>query len=205
MTVTRGRAVALLLALGAAAGVSLGLIAHAAFGETERISPALPAFHGQVTWAPGERAAPPFRLRDQDGAVVSLAGLRDRPVLLTFFDSRCHHPCHLAGLQLGTMLRQMEPADRPTLVIVSVDPSVDTPVRIRHAMTAWGLAGPWRSHWLRGRRRELAPVWAAYGIRPTALALYLLDRQGFLRTGYLFPFLPNFVALDLRKLAAEQA
>jgi hypothetical protein len=37
------------------------------------------------------------------------------------------------------------------------------------------------------------------------LALYLIDRRGFERTGYLFPFLPNFVALDLRSLGRERA
>jgi hypothetical protein len=36
------------------------------------------------------------------------------------------------------------------------------------------------------------------------LVLYLIDRRGFERTGYLFPFLPNFVALDLRTLHGER-
>jgi cytochrome oxidase Cu insertion factor (SCO1/SenC/PrrC family) len=66
-------------------------------------------------------------------------------------------------------------------------------------MTRWRMAGPWRWHWLHGTRRELAPVWAAYGItvQPTTndtthgLARYLIDRQGFQRTGYLLPFLPT--------------
>jgi hypothetical protein len=37
------------------------------------------------------------------------------------------------------------------------------------------------------------------------LAVYLIDRRGFERTGYLFPFLPNFIELDLRKLVGERA
>jgi hypothetical protein len=80
-------------------------------------------------------------------------------------------------------------------------------------MASWRLSGPWREHWPRGTRRELAAVWRAYGItvKPTTpvithgLALYLIDRRGFQRTGYLFPFLPNFVELDLRSLGRERA
>jgi hypothetical protein len=32
-----------------------------------------------------------------------------------------------------------------------------------------------------------------------------VDRRGFQRTGYLFAFLPNFVALDLRSLGRKRA
>jgi protein SCO1/2 len=199
----------LLLTLGAVGGASLGALAHVAFGETEASSPALPDFHGQASWGAGKQAAPPFRLRDQNGVFVSLAELRGRSVLVTFLDSRCVDQCPIAGRQLGTVLREMAPADRPTLVVVSVNPPGDTPASIRRAMAEWRLVGPWRWHWLRGTRRELARVWTAYGIavEPTTndvthgLALYLVDRRGFQRTGYLFPFLPNFVALDLEKLA----
>jgi protein SCO1 len=209
---SRRRLVALLLALGAGGGVSLGVVAHVAFGETDRISPELPALHGQASWGAGERAAPPFRLRDHGGAVVSLAGLRGRPVLVTFLDSHCVEQCPVTGRRLGTILRHMAPADRPTVVVVSVNPAGDSPGNIRHAMAEWQLVGPWRWHWLRGTRAKLARVWAAYGIavQPTTndithgLALYLVDRRGFQRTGYLFPFLPNFVALDLKTLARER-
>lgn len=209
----RRRLVALLLALATVGGVGVGFLARAVAGGPVARAPALPETHGQATWEPGEQAAAPFRLRDQDGTVVSLAELRGRPILLTFLDSRCEQQCPLIGSQLGTVLREMAPADRPTLVVVSVDPPGDSQASIRHAMAAWRLAGPWRWHWLRGTRRELAPVWEAYGItvEPTTndvthgLSLYLIDRQGFQRAGYLFPFLPNFVKLDLEKLAREEA
>jgi cytochrome oxidase Cu insertion factor (SCO1/SenC/PrrC family) len=110
------------------------------------------------------------------------------------------------------MLRRMEPAVRPALLIVGVNPSGDTPSSIRQAMRKWRLTGPWQWHWLRGTRSQLERVWRAYGIgvEPTTndvthgMALYLIDRRGFERTGYLFPFLPNFVSLDLRTLAGEQ-
>jgi hypothetical protein len=46
---------------------------------------------------------------------------------------------------------------------------------------------------------------AQYSAAVPDAALYLIDRRGFARTGYLFPFLPNFVALDLRSLGRERA
>jgi cytochrome oxidase Cu insertion factor (SCO1/SenC/PrrC family) len=213
MSRSRRRIVALLLVLAAVGGSSLGLVAHVAFGERQLTSSALPTFHGQASWGGDERAAAPFRLRDQDGAVVSLPRLRGRPLLITFLDSRCEEQCTATGVELGMMLREMRPANWPTLLIVSVDPVGDTPASIRRAMAEWRLAGPWRWHWLRGTRGELARVWEAYGIavEPTTndithgLALYLVDGRGFQRTGYLFPFLPNFVALDLQTLARERA
>ena len=206
------RSAALLLALAALGGVGVGLLAYGVAGGTVGSLPGLPTMHGQASWAPGERASPSFRLRDQDGRVVSLAALRGRPVLLTFLDSRCEEQCSVTGRELGTILRDTAPGDRPTLVVVSVDPPGDSRASIRHAMSSWRLAGPWRWHWLRGSRGELAPVWRAFGItvQPTTndithgLALYLIDRHGFQRTGYLFPFLPNFVALDLQYLAGEE-
>jgi cytochrome oxidase Cu insertion factor (SCO1/SenC/PrrC family) len=207
---SRIRLAVLVLALGALAGVGIGIIVASLTGRAQAQA-GLPDLHGQASWAPRERRAPSFALPDQSGRRVSLAALR-RPVLLTFLDSRCHGQCPIEGRQLGTMLRRMAPAARPTLLIVGVNPSGDTPTSIRHVMRNWRLAGPWRWHWLRGTRRELEGVWRAYGIRvePTTndvthgMALYLIDRRGFERAGYLFPFLPNFVALDLHTLAEEQ-
>jgi protein SCO1 len=202
----------LLVAVGALTGIGLGIVAHLALGGRGEGGLDLPALHGQASWSPGEQRAPVFRLRDHEGALVSLAELRDRPVLLTFLDSECAQQCPIMGRQLGTMFRRMPPADRPAVLIVSVNPTGDSPASIRHAMANWRLSGPWRWHWLRGTRPELAAVWRAYGmtVQPGTnithgMALYLIDRHGFQRTGYLFPFLPNFVALDLHALARERA
>jgi cytochrome oxidase Cu insertion factor (SCO1/SenC/PrrC family) len=208
--VSRAPLIATAVVLAALAGAGLAVVMPTAERVTEA-NAALPKFHGQATWAAGERRAPGFALRDQDGRRVSLAKLRGRPVAITFLDSRCHDRCPAEGRMLGVMLRAMPAAVRPTLVVVSVDPPGDTPASIRHAMAEWALAGPWRSHWLRGTTTELARVWRNYGIgvQPTpgdiahGMSLYLLDRKGFERSGYLFPYLPNFVALDLRTLARE--
>jgi cytochrome oxidase Cu insertion factor (SCO1/SenC/PrrC family) len=136
-------------------------------------------------------------------------GLRGRTLLLTFFDSRCVDRCPLAGRQLAEILGRMPEAERPVLLVVSVNPRGDTPECIPSAMAHWNLNGPWRWYWLRGSEHELEDVWAACGITVDArsravvhgLTLYLIDRQGFQRSGYLFPFLPNLVQLDLETLA----
>jgi cytochrome oxidase Cu insertion factor (SCO1/SenC/PrrC family) len=210
--VSRARLAALAAGLAAASGIALGVVVHAVTGNAQS-GLELPELHGQASWSPGERRAPAIALRDHRGALVRLEALHGKPVLLTFLDSRCRAECPLEGRQLSAMLRRMAPAERPVLLVVSVDPAGDTPASIRSAAEKWRLDGPYRWHWLRGSKGELAPVWRDYGItvRPAdgdithALTLYLIDRRGFERTGYLYPFLPNFVALDLRTLAREPA
>jgi cytochrome oxidase Cu insertion factor (SCO1/SenC/PrrC family) len=197
-----------LIAAAVAAGAAGGVLAaqlrtHAGLR--------LPAYHGQMTWAAAQRPAPGFRLRDQRGSLVSLSGLRGHTVLLTFLDSQCTSDCPLEARGLALVLRGLPASVRPTLVIVSVDPKGDTAKGIDAAMRKWGLAGPWSWHWVNGSPDSLAGVWRAYGIavEPTShdivhgMALYLIDRAGDERTGYLFPFLPGFLTGDLKQLARE--
>ena len=201
--------------LATAVGIGVGVAIHA-IGSQSRpsaVAGALADLHGQATWSPGERAAPAFTLRDQTGTPVSLAALRGRPVLLTFLDSQCTQQCPIQGRQLASILRRLPAAQRPVLVVVSVDPSGDTPAGIRSAMAKWGLAGPWTWHWLNGSAARLATVWHSYGVTvdPSSgdivhsLVLYLLDRKGFERTAYLYPFLPAFVQGDLSRIARGKA
>jgi cytochrome oxidase Cu insertion factor (SCO1/SenC/PrrC family) len=197
--------------VGAGGGAVLRLLQGSA---TAAARPALPTLHGQAVWPAGARPAPNFVLRDQSGRALSLASLRGRPVVLTFLDSQCTSSCPIEGRQLGSILRRLPAAQRPALVIVSVDRSGDTPAGIRHALAKWSLNGPWPVHWLNARTHtQLASVWRSYGVRvvPTtndivhSLALYLIDRRGYERTAYLFPFLPGFVQRDLGRLAREQS
>ena len=173
--------------------------------------PAAVALHGQATWPAGARPAPPITmLRDQSGRRFSLASLRGDSVAMVFFDSHCKQQCPLAGRAVAAAEGLLPGRQRPVLVVVSVNP-LDTPASTRAAARAWGLAGlaPW--HWLMGSHSQLAPVWNAYHIfvQPEkgdishTDALYLIDRHGDERSGYLFPFIPRFVALDLRALARE--
>ena len=97
------------------------------------------------------------------------------------------------------------------MLIVSVDPTGDTAASVRSAARRWRLEPGW--HWLSGSHSQLAAVWHEYGIvvRPTTndivhgAAVYLVDRSGDERAGYLTPLLPNFMALDVRHIAAESS
>ncbi|HJS92622.1 MAG TPA: SCO family protein [Solirubrobacteraceae bacterium] len=167
--------------------------------------------HGDVVWPPGKRRAPPFALRDQRGARVSLSGERGRVVMLTFMYSRCRQVCPIEGRLLAAVERRLGRSTRALLLVVSVDPGGDTVSSIHRFIRHAGLTGArWR--WLVGGSRQLAPIWRAYRIDVQAgrdighsSALYLIDRHGYERAGYAVPFLPNLVAADVRTLAAERA
>jgi cytochrome oxidase Cu insertion factor (SCO1/SenC/PrrC family) len=201
---------------GRAVGVGVGVAAHRLRAKPSRSSnpgPASVALHGQATWPVGDRPAPPiWSLRDQGGGRFSLASLRGRTIAMVFFDSHCTQECPLAGRALAAAELALPRAQRPVLVVVSVNP-LDTPASTRRAARAWGLAGvaPW--HWLMGTHAQLARVWTAYHIfvQPEkgdishTEALYLIDRRGDERSGYLYPYIPGFVAHDLRTLAGARA
>jgi cytochrome oxidase Cu insertion factor (SCO1/SenC/PrrC family) len=166
---------------------------------------------GPASWAPGVRPAPPITgLSDQDSRPFSLAALRGHTVAVVFFDSHCHQECPLEGHALAAAERQLPASQRPVLVAVSVNPQ-DTRASVASAVRAWGLAGlaPW--YWLMGARRQLRPAWRAYHIYvgpkvhgdiAHTEAVYLIDKRGYERSAYLYPFMPGFVRHDLRQLAA---
>ncbi len=168
---------------------------------------------GQATWASGVRPAPAINaLHDQSSRLFSWASLRGHNVAMEFFDSHCKQECPLAGRALAAAERELPAAQRPTLVVVSVNP-LDTPASTRAAIRKWGLAGVGSWYWLRGTHAQLAPVWNAYHIyvKPMAgdishtEALYLIDRHGDERSGFLYPYIPGTVAHDMHVLAGAQA
>ncbi|MGN6167321.1 MAG: SCO family protein [Solirubrobacteraceae bacterium] len=167
------------------------------------------ALRGQATWPAGAQVAPPIRGRDQTGGEFSLSSLRGRTVAIAFFDSHCHAECPLEGRALASAERTLSARQRPALVAVSVNPR-DTAASARSAVRAWGLAhvAPW--HWVMGNRAALEPIYRAYhifvgkavhGDIQHTEALILLDKRGYERSGYLWPFATRFVTHDLRILA----
>jgi protein SCO1 len=208
------------IALGLCVAVAIGVGAGAGLHRLQRDHGLLPAqrsatgLHGQATWAAGTHPAPAISaLRDQSGRVFLLGSLRGRTVAMAFFDSHCNQACPLEGRALAAAERSLPTAQRPVLVVVSVNPR-DTPGSTRAAARKWGLAGVTSWHWLRGTHAELARVWRDYHIFVApprnrdishTEALYLIDRRGDERSGYLYPFVPRFVTLDLRTLATERA
>jgi protein SCO1 len=156
---------------------------------------------GDAVWKAGSRPAPAFRLTDQAGRSVSLASLSGRPFLLVFLDSKCKTQCPIVGHQLGVVQRRLGARPLP-LVTISVDVG-DTPRSVTAAARRWGWHGHWL--WLTGSHAQLAPVWRAYGIgvKPTAtdithtIAVYLIDRNGDERAGFLPPLAISELVSDV--------
>jgi protein SCO1/2 len=196
------------IACAAVVGIAVGAALH---GRLIGSAHAAPQLHGQATWASGRLHAPAFSLRDQSGRTVTLASLRGRTVALTFMDSLCKGACPLEGQMLAASAAQVDLAARPHIVIVSVDPAGDTSRTIRRALQKWDL--PAGTTWLRGTRAQLKPVWDAYRISVIPVkgdiahstAVYLIDKRGDERAGFLVPFAPSFVVDDLKTLGSEQA
>lgn len=206
----RRRWYAVSVAAAAVVGIAIGVAFHARLtGSAAANDVGLPALHGQATWSAAQRPAPAFALRDQRGLRVTLASLRGRTIALTFLDSLCKQACPLEGRMLASAIGQVGASARPQLVVVSVDPGGDTPRSIRHAARKWKL--PANTLWLLGSRAQLKPVWDAYQITVDLVsgavvhstAVYLLDKRGYERAGFLMPFVPGLVAADLRVLGAE--
>jgi protein SCO1 len=136
----------------------------------------------------GGTAAPDFELLDQHGASLSLAQLRGAPVLLTFMAPQCATSCQQMAARVHTALSQLGAAgQRVTVLVVSLDPTGDTPAAAAFAQRLQMTA---RWHYLTGSCAALSAVWKAYGVagagcgsgasaaQAQALGLYVLDARG---------------------------
>ena len=194
---------------GVGAGVGAHLLAAAPARRRRCSSPLGARRRGDL----GGRARPApaiNTLRDQTGHLFSLASLHGRTVAIEFFDSHCNQECPLAGRALAAAERSLPRAQRPVLVVVSVNP-LDTPASTRRRDPALGAA--WRrpvaladGH-ARSSSRRYGGHTTSRRARPDGdiahtEALYLIDRRGDERSGYLYPYIPVRVAHDMRVLAA---
>jgi len=139
--------------------------------------------------------APEIHLTDQDGRPFTLSSLRGSAVLLDFIFTRCTGPCpiltsaHVRLQQrLGESLR-----GKVRFVSVTIDPSYDTPGRLRQYAREQGAdLGGW--FFLTGTPEQIEKVLEAYhvgrlrdpegGLSHTVVT-YLIDAQGRIRRPYL--------------------
>jgi len=106
--------------------------------------------------------APDLRLRDADGQLVRMDSLSGGPVVVTFIYSHCQDTC--PG-QVQSIRGALDDLGHDVRVVgVSVDPSGDTPDRAKTFLLEQSMTG--RMDFLLGSRRQLAPVWKAFGIAP---------------------------------------
>lgn len=112
-----------------------------------------------------ELAAPGFTLTDQHGRRLSLADFRGRTVLLAFIDSRCTEVCPVIAQELIAADHDLgQRANAVAFVAVNVNPSAESVADVEHFSVAHGLSRMPNWYFLTGSTRQLAWVWAAYGI-----------------------------------------
>ncbi len=122
--------------------------------------------------------------RDQYGATRSLSDLRGRPSVVAMIYTRCTSTCPLA---IGELHRIEAATDSSLgLLLVSLDPAVDTPAILAQYAREHGMIGP-RWTLLSGSASDVRDLAATLGIRyrrltPDDIAhsnlLTLLDAQG---------------------------
>ena len=168
-----------------------------------------------ATWAAGARPAPPFSLRDERGAPVSLASLRGRPVIVTFIDPLCRDYCPIEAQRLNAVASAFPHGSKPAIVAVSVNVYGNARANLVQDERKWQLTPEWR--WAVGAPASLARVWDDYHVQVLATsktvagvtvhrighteAAYVIDAKGFERALFLWPYRAQDVVLALRALA----
>jgi protein SCO1/2 len=145
-------------------GVLAGLVAAGV-----RVASASQAEPFDIT-APGadaprlDRPAPPLVLTDQHGATVTLERFRGRPVVVAFAYAHCATVCPII-VHAMTAAQERLGADRPVLLVLTLDPWRDTPSRLPSLAAAWGL-GP-DAHVLSGEVEDVTRTLDAWQVPRT--------------------------------------
>jgi len=175
----------------------------------ERPDPRLELEH--ATAFPSPRALPPFTLVDHRGAPFGPERLAGRWHVLFFGFTHCPDVCPSTLATLAAARRELAdlpPADRPEVVLVSVDPQRDTPARLAEYVAFFdpsfvGVTG--EPAMLESLTRELGvavmvgepDASGQYSIDHTA-TLFLVDPQGRLAAVFGMPHTPDGIAHDYR-------
>jgi protein SCO1/2 len=156
---------------------------------------------------PGEARPHDFTLTDQSGRMVSLSEFRGQVTVLTFLYPACGATCVLIAQQIRGALDELP--QRVPVLIVSADPTADSPASISRFLAQVSLTG--RVRYLTGPAGVLRAIWRAWGIVPASsgrssfdrsASVLLLDRSG--RARVLFQseqLTPEALAHDIRKLS----
>lgn len=131
---------------------------------------------------------------DAQGRTVRLGSFRGAPVLLVLFYGTCTSVCPVIVRDLQRVEALLSPADRARtrFVLVTIDPAVDTPERLRAYAEKHGL-DPARWALLHGSDDEVRVLANVLGFRyrPTGngqyshtIRIYLLDAGGVVADHY---------------------
>ena len=163
------------------------------------------SFSGAVIEPP--MPLPAISLTDQDGATFQSASLRGRIVLIYFGYTNCKEECPITMAKLHQVLGSLKSgADQIQVLMVSTDPSRDTPEAMRAFLAPFqpGFLG------LTGTPAQLQKVWGDYGVtvlddgETHSNLIYVIDRRGNFRLTFHYEMAPDDIASDLRILLREQ-
>ena len=163
------------------------VVAHGGVGGHSGVGPLVP----EAALDP----APDFTLTDHNGRAFTLSSLQPKAVLLDFIFTRCSGPCPILTAAHANLQRKFSEAVQQGthLVSVSIDPSYDTPQRLR----AYGeTRGADLDHWtfVTGEPATIAGVLEDYyvgtvrqddGTIDHLVITYLIDPQGRIAERYI--------------------
>jgi protein SCO1 len=156
----------------------------------------------------GAPAPADFTLRNLSGggAPVSLSSYRGRVTIVAFPYSACGATCIVIAQQIRGALDEL--AQPVPVLLISADPSADTPARARSFLTHASLGG--RASYLSGSRAQLRAVWHSFRVVPASAgraafdrsaSVFLLDRTGHERVVFqLEQLTPEALSHDIREL-----
>jgi cytochrome oxidase Cu insertion factor (SCO1/SenC/PrrC family) len=156
--------------------------------------------------APGGYLAPGFALTDQDGQTVTLARLRGKVVLLSFFDPVCTPDCPPIGQELRQAARIFgRNAPHLELVGIVLSQTGRSVTALREFDRQAGLSRLPDWLLLTGTPARLQQVWQEYGITalppaagataPASDEAYVIDRTGRVAQKYRTDLRPGTAAM----------
>lgn len=189
------------------AGVSGGMLARRMLDRPDLPQAALVS--GTLLQPP--RALAPFTLIDHDSKPFDGSRLRGQWTLIFFGFTNCPDVCPATlGIlaQVDKQLADLPPAQRPHVVLVSVDPERDTPAQLKSYV---GFFSP-SFVGVTGTSAQIESVTQAFSV-PVAIrktndtytvdhsaAVFLVDPQGALHALFSAPHDPSKLTADLRRI-----
>lgn len=156
----------------------------------------------------GNRLAPDFVLRDQQGRKTSLAQFRGKVIVLAFIDSHCTTICPLTTQSMLEALRLLGPAaSQVQLLGVNANPNATSVADVAAYTRAHQMQGRWR--FVTGPLKQLKRVWRSYHVYVAAVhndidhepVVFLIDRRGHERRIYVTQMSYEGVAQQAELLA----
>lgn len=163
------------------------------------------------------RSAPDFQLVDADEKPITLRQFRGQAVLVGFFFTTCNGTCPATTARLAkvqeTLATHAALKDRVRIVSISIDPTRDTPEKLRGYMRLYDVDG---RNWsfvtgptgAIGRTLDAWGMWAKPAVNRQLdhpSRVYLVDPEGRIREIYNLEFLRvPWVIEDIQSILPER-